>query len=1087
MVAVDEEDVKAVGPSEEEHRRDFSTHPQVPVHLQELYQRTCTTVTEPWQRSHVAQILTDFQDVFSQGEDDLGLTHQAQHEIPTLPGTCPIKLPPHRLGPEKEAEVERQVAGLLERGLIEPAGGAWSSPVVLVRKKDGKWRFCVDYRRLNAITQYDAYPLPRIDESLDALAGSRFFSTLDLVSGYWQVPLSQEAQEKSAFATRGGLWKWKVLPFGLTSAPATFQRLMERVLKGLHWKSLLLYLDDIIVIAPDFSTHVTRLKEVLERLRGAGLKLKPAKCELFCSSVKYLGHIVSAGGVATDPEKIQAVAQWTSPKDIKELQAFLGLVGYYRQFIPQFATIAKPLTCLTSKNSSWKWNEECQESFSSLKQKLVEAPILGYPDPQTQYILDTDASLVGVGAVLSQIQDGRERVIAYYSKTLSPAERNYCVTRRELLAVIKAVRFFRPYLYGRPFLLRTDHASLLWLCRRKEPSNQVARWLEILSEFKYQIQHRPGNKHGNADGLSRSCVDCRQCQLIEKRDGGPSHQEMVAVQKLEIAGLHPDLQQLQEAQARGDHPVALVYAAALGDNQLTPEQVAQGGYELKKLAQLLPLMRLGPQGVLEVELVINGRKQWCTICPQTWRTGVVQDTHALAHAGVQKTVQRIRLHWYWPGMTTDVRTHISCCEVCQRAKHGGLQATQGRRRMYAGRPWQCVAVDLVGPMPETARHNRWILVITDHFSRWQDALPLQDATAPSVASALEERIFCYFGLPEQLHSDQGAQFEGDLMAELCDLWGIQKTRTTAYHPQGNGVVERGNRALGDSLRALLLSRSQEDWDLLLPQIMRAFRATPHTTTGETANMMMMGREVRLPDQLYCSPSMAMEAPRHQYIQELKERLELVHTTLRDQQIATRDGDTEEPLLFTKGDWVWLENRRRKVGTNPKLQARFVGPYEVKQAFENHTYLIERQGQLSVQNERRLKRYHEAQTPAGRAPAEGEPRRRKNMKGAVNRRPGRHIPETVGGEGPPAETSAAEQPMIVPQTCADSQPEPDRQAQGGGESLPAEPTAADPLPDTVPDTSALSGRPRRSAGLPTRYRDFELFKLEEGKSQNLKIT
>ena len=288
------------------------------------------------------------------------------------------------------------------------------------RKKDDTWRFCIDYRRLNAVTRQDAYPLPRIDDSLDALAGSRFFSTLDLTSGYWQVPLSQDAQEKSSFITRSGLWKWKVLPFGLTSAPATFQRLMEQVLHGLHWKSLLLYLDDVIVIAPDFQTHVQRLEEVLYRLKLAGLKLKPSKCELLQRKVRYLGHVVSSKGVATDPKKIEAIRDWPTPQNVKGLQAFLGTVGYYRQYLPSYATLAKPLTLLTGKKASWKWGGEEDKAFQLLKAGMTTAPVLGYPDPSLQYTLDTDASDVGVGAVLSQEQGGQERVIAYYSKTLAP-------------------------------------------------------------------------------------------------------------------------------------------------------------------------------------------------------------------------------------------------------------------------------------------------------------------------------------------------------------------------------------------------------------------------------------------------------------------------------------------------------------------------------------------------------------------------------------------------------------------------------------------------------------------------------------------
>jgi len=292
-----------------------------------------------------------------------------------------------------------------------------------------------------------------------------------------------------------------VLPFGLTSAPATFQRLMEQVLSGLHWKTLLIYLDDVIVISPDFQTHVSRLREVFERLRGAGLKLKPSKCALFQPKVKYLGHVVGRNGMATDPEKVRAMEDWVTPQDLTRFRAFLGLVGYYRQYIPYFAGIAQPLNRLTAKGVTWQWSPVEQQAFDRLKGCLLVAPVLAYTDPALEYILDTDTPVTRMLALCFQ---------------------NYCTTRKEFLAVIKSVKHFRPYLYSRWFRLRMDHASLIWLCWRAEPSSQVARWLEILAKFSYRIKHRPGKKHGNADGLSRQPDGgCKQCLNIEKRDGGP--------------------------------------------------------------------------------------------------------------------------------------------------------------------------------------------------------------------------------------------------------------------------------------------------------------------------------------------------------------------------------------------------------------------------------------------------------------------------------------------------------------------------------------------------------------------------------------
>ena len=401
----------------------------VPEHVSSLYAEACANCKSAEERQEMAKLLCSYQDVFSSGKDDVGLTKLVTHSIPVLPGTRPIKQPPRRLGAARDEEVEKQVKELLEQGRIEPHNGAWSSPVVLVGKKDGTWRMCVDYRKLNAVTQQDAYPLSRIDDSLDSLAGSQFFSTLDLLSGYWQVPLDEDAQEKSAFVTRGGLWKWKVLPFGLTSAPACFERLMEKVLTGLQWRTLLLYLDDVIVFGSSFQQHLERLEEVLKRFRHAGLKLKPSKCELLKPRVAYLGHVVGPDGVQTDPKKIEAVRNWPTPQCQTDLRTFLGFAGYYRRFVPGFATTAKPLSALTGQNARFEWTSACQTAFDELKQALLTAPVLAYPQPKTEFILDTDASGDGLGAVLSQLQDGEERPVAYWSKTLSPAERNYCVTR----------------------------------------------------------------------------------------------------------------------------------------------------------------------------------------------------------------------------------------------------------------------------------------------------------------------------------------------------------------------------------------------------------------------------------------------------------------------------------------------------------------------------------------------------------------------------------------------------------------------------------------------------------------------------------
>ena len=491
---------------------------QVPEFLLELLDRSSEHLNSN-QREDVAALLTEFADVFAASADDLGRTGVVKHRINTG-NASPIKQAARRLPMHQKLEAEREVKKMLDRGVIEPSSSPWCSPIVLVKKKDGSTRFCVDFRRVNQVTSKDAFPLPRIQDALESLSGSRWFSTLDLQSGYWQVEMEEEDKPKTAFTTGSGLYQFVVMPFGLANAPASFERLMERVLAGLTPELCLVYLDDLIIHAKNFEEELKRLRKVFERLRAAGLKLNSKKCHLFQKRVCYLGHIVSEDGVETDPAKIKAIIEWPTPRTVTHVRSFLGLCSYYRRFICGFADIAKPLYKLTEQTKRpFHWKEESEAAFCRLKEVLTTAPVLAYPTCTDPFILDTDASDKGLGTVLSQLQDGEERVLAYYSRVLSKPERRYCVTRKELLAVVEGVRHFHHYLYGRRFLVRSDHGALQWLLNFKNPEGQLARWIELLDTYDFTIQHRPGHKHTNADALSRRpCRDCKHCERLEKKE-----------------------------------------------------------------------------------------------------------------------------------------------------------------------------------------------------------------------------------------------------------------------------------------------------------------------------------------------------------------------------------------------------------------------------------------------------------------------------------------------------------------------------------------------------------------------------------------
>ncbi|GBM73680.1 Retrovirus-related Pol polyprotein from transposon 297 [Araneus ventricosus] len=441
------------------------------------------------QRTAVRELLQEFQNLFSTSDSDVGRCNMTQHRINTG-NHPPIKQYPRRLPLAKKQEAERLVKEMVDNGIIEKSSGPWASPIVLVKKKDGSTRFCVDYRKLNEITIKDSYPLPRIDDTLDALVpmepssnGSLWFSTLDLRSGYWQIN--------------------------------------GHSIGGLTSEACLVYLDDIIIVGRTFEEHLNNIRKVFQRLQKVNLKLSPKKCRFFRKKVSYLGHIISADRVKTDPEKTKTVVDWPCSETIQDLRSFLGPCTYYRHFVRNFSAIARLLHKLTEATSNINWTEECEKSFNNLNQALITSSVLTYPRTDKEFILDTDASNEGIGDVLSQKTENEECVIAYFSNTLDKPERNYCVTRKELIAIVKSIEHFHHYLCGRKFLLRTDHASLGWLLNFREPEGQIACWIQRLQEYDFEIQHRKGTSRGNADALSqRPCKEvCKHCTNAEKKFG----------------------------------------------------------------------------------------------------------------------------------------------------------------------------------------------------------------------------------------------------------------------------------------------------------------------------------------------------------------------------------------------------------------------------------------------------------------------------------------------------------------------------------------------------------------------------------------
>ena len=839
-------------------------------------------------------------------------------------------------------------------GVIEPSYSEWASPPVLVRKRDGGVRWCIDYRKLNTVTRKDVYPLPNIDECLDTLSGNTWFSKLDANSAYWQVKIREEDRKKTAFTTKYGLYEFARMGFGLCNAPATFSRAMDLILRGLTWEVALAFLDDVVVLGKDFPDHVRNLQSVLQRFSDFHLKLKPKKCELFQQQVEFLGREVGKNQIRLKPDHVEAVANWPIPRTTKQVESFLGLVNYHRNFIQGHAEVAVPLYQITGKNK-FRWGVEQQQAFEKIKDLLVTAPVLTMPNGQDPFVLDTDASNEAIGAELLQIQSGQERVIAYGSVSLSPEQRRYCVTRRELLAVVKFTRQYRHYLLGKPITVRTDHHSLVWLMNFKNPQGQLARWLEELSQYEIRLVHRPGEKHMNADALSRipgeepTCeayrlgfrlkdLPCQGCTYCSKAHSNwsPFVEEVDDVvplatrpQRIQAVGGEgapaqghpgPVVQGEPEAQPPGDDPgpgggpVGQVPSPLA---HLREEQVKDDHF--KALREWLKTGQEPEQGTqmlwspAEKYLWVN-REQFCLeqdiICmvrdeeevvlvPKSLREEVLQLCHNIpsaGHAGRERTKAKLRNKFYWYGMTKDVKEYLQSCATCNQSKKNTLPGRMPMRSYHAGAPMERVHLDILGPLPRTEQGYEYVMVMVDQFTKWVEVAPLTSQTAEETARAAVETFFSRFGYPFEIFTDQGRNFESRLFAGMCKMLHIHKARTTPYRPSANGQVERYNRTLMDAVRCYV-GKDQANWAVYLSQIAGAMRSTVNRSTGFTPNRLMLGRETCQPvEVVYPLPRRALAGKSEdKFCAELRAAMETAHETARrtlrsTQKVMKRDYD-----------------------------------------------------------------------------------------------------------------------------------------------------------------------------------------------------
>ena len=938
------------------------------------------------ENQELKQLISEFQDVFKTKHDSNGNYSGVEHEI--LTDHPPIRSRPYRQSPKVQEKIRHQVNDMLEQGVIRESTSPWSFPVCMIPKAGSdNYRFCIDFRKLNQVCDRCNFPLPNINDTLDSLGSSKpqYFSTLDLAAGYWQINLSEKSKEKSAFITQDGLYEFNVMPFGLHNAPATFQRAMHEVFRGLHWKFILIYLDDIIVFSSNFSQHLQHLREVFMRLRAVGLKLQPKKCSFACKEVKYLGHVVTADGVKTDPDKTKLIRDYPTPTKVTQVRSFLGLVGYYRKFVKDFCKIAEPLTNLTRKDVSFVWSSECQSSFQLLKNKLMQPSILVYPKfDGTQFILQTDASIKGLGFILAQVQNQKERVIAYGGRALSKAEKNYTITELEALAVVEGIKKYRPYfLQSEKFKVVTDHCALKWLFTNHHSASRLVRWSLQLQAYSFEVVHVKGKHNSHVDALSRmfvseaTCLECRPIQNKPENVQSNSDSSWIesSLDDITIDVIVAPVQADKRQKPDVVRNLRYKHGKRVENQQVNPHQPQIFPQELdlgkfkeqlkndvfaKAMIDYLDKNELPEDANFARDLILQADQYFVRneLLYHVWYTparkhmperNVVRlyipknminlvltcsHDHVLsAHFGFHRTYDRIRYRYFWKGMYKDVDNWVRSCVSCAQRKTHRHKVIAPMVTMKVPGPFERVSVDVLGPLPITVSGNRYVLCFTDHCTRWPILVPLPEISAATVARVFFEQVICVHGCPVELLSDRGTNFLSRIVYEVCRIMQTNKVNTSSYHPQTNAIQERFNSVILDTI-SHYVNDFHSDWDKYLPAIQFAYRTTPATNSvGFSPFFLLYGREAKLPldvtllkDTVY--PEKTMRDHIHGLISQLEvfRSISKAHAEECQAKMKEKYDERAQDVEYQVGDCVWIYIPQFQSGLSRKLLKLWCGPY-----------------------------------------------------------------------------------------------------------------------------------------------------------------
>ena len=946
-------------------------------------------------KEKLAKLCNRYRDVFFLPGDRLSVNNFYKQSITPVDDT-PVFRKNFRMPKSHEAEVDRQVQAMLDDDIIEDSVSAYNSPVFLVPKKGQndtkKWRLVVDFRELNKKIPQDRFPLPRIEDILDSLGKAKFFSTLDLQSGFHQIEVEKNSRKFTSFSTHKGHFQFKRLPFGLNISPNCFQRMMSIALSGLPPETAFLYIDDIIVLGYSETHHLENLEKVFEKLKERNLKLNPSKCNFFRTEVTFLGHKVTAKGILPDDSMIGAVKDMPVPIDAAGVKRFVAFANFYRRFVPNFSVIAAPLHAFSKKHSVFEWTDKCQQAFDKLRTALSSPPILNFPDFDKEFVLVSDASDLGCGAKLAQVVRGVEMPVAFASKAFKNGDLTRPPIEKEMMGIYFGITHFKPYLYGRKFLVKTDHKPLVHMWSIKNPTSRIINMRLELGEFDFDVEYIPGPDNVEADALSRvnfgSITNPKILaitrSMAKRLDSlpNPGVEEIPIVDELGCYEASSEIDVKNMPLLKFDvSDVALTFEVRKARRQLFCSQIyltetntdtirlALAEIQSAALNASVRDMRLAANddvfryvSIAEFKTQANDvlkdmriaifikRKR---LTDKTDIEEVLQTFHddpIHGHPGQQRLLQKLKKRYVWKNMRGDVKRVVNSCEQCKLKKHEANTIEKLIHTTTPARPFDVVSVDLVGPESLTAKGNRFILTMQCDFSKYVMCVPIPNKEAVTVAKAMVTHLFLVFGAVKTIKSDLGSEFVNQVLDGVCRLLNTDRKKSTAYHPQTIGGLERNHRVLNEFLRNCLPTSSL-DWDEWVPFYAFAYNSTPHTVHKFAPWELVFGRQPTLPTDILTKVDPIYN--HEDYVKELKFKLQLSakNTAVWLDNAKTdliNKRDKINPITLSIGSKVKLRIEARK-----KFDDVYEGPFEVINIQHPNVTIKDKDGKEKVVHKNRI--------------------------------------------------------------------------------------------------------------------------------------